>query len=97
MVKGQLCLHEELFVAHDKKVGTFTSPHIISIHDRICINGQPIADADFIRLANLGVRWKRRFCKPYDQLSFWITDSDSLLYFKKQGVDLGSAEVQLGV
>ena len=35
----------ELFVAHGKKkVGTFTSPHIISIHDRICINGQPIAD-----------------------------------------------------
>ena len=28
----------ELFVSHGKKVGTFTSPHIVSIHDRICIN-----------------------------------------------------------
>ena len=34
----------ELFVSHGKKVGTFTSPHIISIHDRICINGQPSAE-----------------------------------------------------
>ena len=42
----------ELFMGHGKKVATFTSPHIISINDRICINGQPIADADFIRLAN---------------------------------------------
>ena len=37
-----------------KKVATFTSPHIVSINDRICINGQPIADADFIRLAESG-------------------------------------------
>ena len=42
----------ELFAAHGKRVGTFTSPHIISIHDRICINGNPISDAAFIRLAN---------------------------------------------
>ncbi len=42
----------ELFVAHGKTVGTFTSPHIVSIHDRICINGEPISDEDFIRLAD---------------------------------------------
>ena len=42
----------ELFVAHGKTVGTFTSPHIVSIHDRICINGEPISDTDFIRLAD---------------------------------------------
>ena len=29
-----------------------TSPHIVSIHDRICINGEPISDTDFIRLAD---------------------------------------------
>jgi len=42
----------ELFMGHGKKVATFTSPHIVSINDRICINGQPIADADFIRLGD---------------------------------------------
>ena len=60
----------ELFVAHGKKVGTFTSPHIVSIHDRICINGQPIADADFIRLAEQVNEMERRFLQTYDQLSF---------------------------
>ena len=31
----------QLFQKHGQKVGTFTSPHRISIHDRICIGGEP--------------------------------------------------------
>ena len=39
----------------------FTLPHIVSINDRICINGQPIADADFIRLVDQVKEMERRF------------------------------------
>ena len=28
----------QLFAGHGRKTGCFTSPHMISIHDRICIN-----------------------------------------------------------
>jgi len=35
----------QLFQQHGLKVGTFTSPHIVSMHDRICINGQPRSDS----------------------------------------------------
>lgn len=87
----------ELFVSHGKKVGTFTSPHIVSIHDRICINGQPILDADFIRLANQVKEMEQRLLETHDQLSFFeLLTVIALLYFKEQEVDLVLLEVGIG-
>ena len=87
----------ELFVAHGKKVGTFTSPHIISIHDRICINGQPIAEEDFIRIANQVKEMEKTLLETHDQLSFFeLLTLIALLYFKEQGVDLVLLEVGIG-
>lgn len=87
----------ELFVSHGKKVGTFTSPHIVSIHDRICINGQPISDDDFIRLAEQVKTMEQRLLETHDQLSFFeLLTVIALLYFKEQGVDLVLLEVGIG-
>lgn len=87
----------ELFVAHGKKVGTFTSPHIISIHDRICINGQPIADEDFIRIANQVKEMEKSLLETHDQLSFFeLLTLIALAYFREQGVDLVLLEVGIG-
>lgn len=87
----------ELFVSHDKKVGTFTSPHIVSIHDRICINGEPISDADFIRLADQVKTMEQELLETHDQLSFFeLLTLIALLYFKEQEVDLVLLEVGIG-
>ena len=87
----------ELFVSHGKTVGTFTSPHIVSIYDRICINGQPISDVDFIRLANQVKEMEQRLLETHDQLSFFeLLTVIALLYFKEQGVDLVLLEVGIG-
>lgn len=87
----------ELFVAHGKTVGTFTSPHIVSIHDRICINGQPISDTDFIRLADKVKTMEQRLLETHDQLSFFeLLTLIALLYFKEQEVDLVLLEVGIG-
>ena len=87
----------ELFASHGKKVGTFTSPHIVSIHDRICINGQPISDQDFIRLAEQVKTMEQRLLETHDQLSFFeLLTVIALLYFKEQGVDLVLLEVGIG-
>lgn len=87
----------ELFVAHGKKVGTFTSPHIISIHDRICINGQPIADTDFIHLVEQVKEMEKTLLETHDHLSFFeLLTLIALLYFKEQGVDLVLLEVGIG-
>ena len=87
----------ELFARHGKKVGTFTSPHIISIHDRICINGEPISDTDFIRLADQVKAMEQRLLETHDQLSFFeLLTLIALLYFKEQKVDLLLLEVGIG-
>lgn len=87
----------ELFATHGKKVGTFTSPHIISIHDRICINGQPIAEEDFVRIANQVKEMEKTLLETHDQLSFFeLLTLIALLYFKEQGVDLVLLEVGIG-
>ena len=87
----------ELFVAHGKTVATFTSPHIVSIHDRICINGEPISDEDFIRLADQVKAMEQRLLETHDQLSFFeLLTLIALLYFKEQKVDLVLLEVGIG-
>ena len=87
----------ELFAVHGKKVGTFTSPHIISIHDRIGINGQAIADADFIRLAEQIKEMEKTLLETHDQLSFFeLLTLIALVYFREQGVDLVLLEVGIG-
>ena len=87
----------ELFVSHGKKVGTFTSPHIVSIHDRICINGEPISDDDFISLAEQVKTMEQRLLETHDQLSFFeLLTLIALLYFKEQEVDLILLEVGIG-
>ena len=87
----------ELFVSHGKKVGTFTSPHIVSIHDRICINGQPISDGDFIRIADQVKDMEQSLLESHDQLSFFeLLTLIALIYFKEQEVDLVLLEVGIG-
>ena len=87
----------ELFVAHGKTIAIFTSPHIVSIHDRICINGEPISDEDFIRLADQVKAMEQRLLETHDQLSFFeLLTLIALLYFKEQGVDLVLLEVGIG-
>ena len=87
----------ELFMGHGKKVATFTSPHIVSINDRICIGGQPIADADFIRLANQVKEMEKTLLETHDQLSFFeLLTLIAFLYFREQEVDLVLLEVGIG-
>jgi len=80
-----------LFAEHGRKTGSFTSPHMISIHDRICINGQPIAPADFIRLGQEVQKMEQ------EQLSYFeILTLIAFLYFKEQEVDIALIEVGIG-
>ena len=36
----------KLLMAHGLRVGTYSSPHLDRINDRICIDGEPISDED---------------------------------------------------
>ena len=87
----------QLLMAHGKKVGTFTSPHMISIHDRICIGDQPISDEDFTRIGQEVQQMEQTLLQTQDQLSYFeIICLMALLYFKEQGVDVVLLEVGIG-
>ncbi|EHI69806.1 bifunctional folylpolyglutamate synthase/dihydrofolate synthase [Streptococcus ictaluri] len=50
--KGSVTAYlQHIFSQSGYKVGTFTSPFILSFHDRICINGQAISDQDLLAIA----------------------------------------------
>ena len=87
----------QLLIAHGKKVGTFTSPHMISIHDRICIGNQPISDEDFTRIGQEVQQMEQTLLQTQDQLSYFeIICLMALLYFKEQAVDVVLLEVGIG-
>ena len=86
-----------LFADQGKKVASFTSPHMVSVHDRICINGLPISDADFVRLGRQIQEMERELVKTHDQLSYFeILTLLAFLYFREEKVDLALIEVGIG-
>ena len=51
--KGSVCaMVASMLKAAGYTVGLYTSPLLVSVNERIMINGQPIAQEDFIRLGN---------------------------------------------
>lgn len=41
---------ESLLLAHDVRVGRYTSPHLERVTERICVDGQPVTDETFVRI-----------------------------------------------
>lgn len=41
---------ERMLMAHDIRVGRYTSPHISKVTERISIDGAPVADSTFVRI-----------------------------------------------
>ncbi len=74
------------------KVGTFTSPYIVSYHDRICINNIPISDENLLSLIN-----DHYWMIVEENLSkFEIDVLLMLAYFKQEYVDYAVIEVGIG-
>ena len=65
----------QLLMAHGKKVGTFTSPHMISIHDRICIGDKPISDEDFTRIGQEVQQMEQTLLQTQDSLILKLSAS----------------------
>lgn len=78
--------------AQGYRVGTFTSPHLESHHDRIRIDDIPIADEDLMRLAN---RYQADW-EAYGLTMFEIDMLISVIYFLEHEVDFALYEVGLG-
>jgi dihydrofolate synthase/folylpolyglutamate synthase len=75
-----------------RKVGLYTSPHLVRFNERIRVNGIPISDENIIEFMN-------RYKKDIDALSstfFETTTALTLSHFATEEVDVAVVEVGLG-
>ena len=91
---------EAIALAAGHRIGLYTSPHLVSITERIRVDGQEIAPEDFARLANR----VRTACEklvdnktlPALPTYFEQVTAIGYLYFAEQVIDLAILEVGLG-
>jgi dihydrofolate synthase / folylpolyglutamate synthase len=98
--KGSVCalLHAGLVHA-GKRTGLYTSPHLVSIRERIRVDGEPISEAEFGRLtAELYRRARHLYEDPGAQFpTFFETVTGlAMLYFQQKKVDIAVLEVGMG-
>jgi len=75
------------------KTGLYTSPHLSRFNERIVINGEPIADMDFVEL----VEAVKPSVESIPGLTvFEILTAMAFTYFAEQGVEYAAVEVGLG-
>lgn len=78
------------------RVGLFTSPHIFSFTERICVDGQEIAKEDFARLVESLKPHIDRRAESGFRTVFEVLTAISFLYFLEKKVDFSILEVGLG-
>lgn len=87
-------LTSALLHATGLRVGTFTSPDLHAVNERIAVNGEPIDDNDFVGLLER--------LSDVEQVSgvvltrFELLTVGALLHFSDEGVDVAVIEVGMG-
>ncbi|MBZ4652874.1 MAG: FolC bifunctional protein [Peptococcaceae bacterium] len=80
------------------KVGTYTSPHLISYTERYMINGHPIPEEEFARLVSEVVPLSEQVYASTSEYptEFEVLTALAFLYFYREKVDILLLEVGLG-
>lgn len=77
------------------KTGLYTSPHLVTVNERIRINNIPVTDASFIAILDRIEEIMRR--EQIQSLTYFdIMTSAAFLYFAEQNVDTAVIETGLG-
>lgn len=92
--KGTTCAAlQTLLLSAGKKVGLYTSPHLISTTERIRINGEQISEAQFVEI----YRENQHLISQYDLTHFEsLTLMAADCFFAKNDLDYAIFEVGLG-
>lgn len=93
--KGSTCaMMESIARASGYKTGMFTSPHLVSFHERLRVNNAMIGDADLCRL----IQKLHDLTRDWDPCPtfFELTTALALLHFTEQGCELILLETGMG-
>lgn len=80
-----------LLVEHGLSVGTYSSPHLQRVNERLCWNGEPISDEDFASVVTDVAR-----VAPLSGITpsyFELLTASALLWFAESAVDVAVIEV----
>ncbi|NQK17225.1 bifunctional folylpolyglutamate synthase/dihydrofolate synthase [Streptococcus suis] len=87
----------QLFQTHGLRVGSFISPHMVSVHDRICIDSQPISDHDFQHYLQKVYDLEQEVATRYEPFRYFeVMVLIMFLYFEAQQPDVALVEVGIG-
>ncbi|HEM4424622.1 TPA: bifunctional folylpolyglutamate synthase/dihydrofolate synthase [Streptococcus suis] len=87
----------QLFQTHGLRVGSFVSPHMVSVHDRICIDSQPISDHDFQHYLQKVYDLEQEVAARYEPFRYFeVMVLIMFLYFEAQQPDVALVEVGIG-
>ncbi|MGU8030904.1 bifunctional folylpolyglutamate synthase/dihydrofolate synthase [Streptococcus suis] len=87
----------QLFQTHGLRVGSFVSPHMVSVHDRICIDSQPISDHDFQHYLQKVYDLEQEIATRYEPFRYFeVMVLIMFLYFEAQQPDVALVEVGIG-
>ena len=83
--------------AHGLRVGTFTSPHMDSIRERIQLDGVPLEEESFWQAASLVREVECRLFKEWGAFNYFeILTAMMFVVFQQEAVDLAIIEVGIG-
>ena len=83
--------------AHGLRVGTFTSPHMDSIRERIQLDGVPLEEAPFWQTASVIREVENRLFEEWGAFNYFeILTAMMFVVFQQEAVDLAIIEVGIG-
>ena len=76
----------KMLEANGYKVGLYTSPHVVSLHERITINSRMISESEMLRLINRIYSPVEKMAKDNDTPTFFeIMTAIAFMYFCRSG------------
>lgn len=83
--------------AHGMRVGTFTSPHMDSIRERIQLDGVPLGEEPFWQAASVVREVENRLFEEWGAFNYFeILTAMMFVVFQQEAVDLAIIEVGIG-
>ena len=83
--------------AHGLQVGTFTSPHMDSIRERIQLDGVPLGEEPFWQVASVIKEVESRLLEEWGAFNYFeILTAMMFFVFQQEAVDLAIIEVGIG-
>ena len=82
--------------ANGYKVGLYTSPHVIHLHERIAVDSQMISDHEMLGLLNRAYAPIEKLAKTEPPSFFEVMTALAFMYFADNKVDIAVIETGLG-